>query len=237
MFMKISRLDAHHKLYFSLVVALVVFAGCYGRMSASVQFILVWIGYALTQLGLSWATILCVHPLEMKKISKVQDNNRTFIFMFVLIAALMSLFVVVILLKSTQQLTGTALTQHILLSVAAVMCAWALVHTIFVFRYAHLYYETKGKSAVKPANGLAEAKEDADVKYKEGLEFPEEKTPDYLDFTYFSFVIGMTFQVSDVEISSRRIRRLALMHSLVSFAFNTVIVALSINIISGLMTK
>ncbi|MBB5620509.1 putative membrane protein [Pedobacter cryoconitis] len=232
--MNIARLDAHHKLYLSLIVALTVFVLCYGKMSASTQFILVWIGYAVTQLGLSWATIFIVHPLEMKKISKVQDNNRTLIFMFVLVAALMSLFVVVLLLKSTQHLTGSALTLHILLSIAAVMCAWALVHTIFVFRYAHLYYESKGKNLVKPATL---GKEEDSSKYKEGLEFPEEKTPDYLDFTYFSFVIGMTFQVSDVEISSRRIRRLALMHSLVSFAFNTVIVALSINIISGLMTK
>ncbi|MBB5637954.1 putative membrane protein [Pedobacter cryoconitis] len=220
--MKLSRLDAHHKLYASLIVALLIFMLCYGKMSASTQFILVWIGYAVTQLSLSWATILRVHPLEMKAVSKAQDNNRTLIFVFVLVAALMSLFVVVILLKSTQHLTGNALSLHILLSIGAVMCAWALVHTIFVFRYAHLYYELK---------------ENSPSKYKEGLEFPEEKTPDYLDFTYFSFVIGMTFQVSDVEISSRRIRRLALMHSLVSFAFNTVIVALSINIISGLMSK
>lgn len=242
--MNIARVDAHHKLYLSLIVALIVFVVCYGKMSASTQFILVWIGYAVTQLGLSWATIFKVHPLEMKKISKVQDNNRTLIFMFVLVAALMSLFVVVLLLKSTQHLTGSALTLHILLSIAAVMCAWALVHTIFVFRYAHLYYESKGKNLAKSNKngaGLKKTdtteKEEDTSKYKEGLEFPEEKTPDYLDFTYFSFVIGMTFQVSDVEISSRRIRRLALMHSLVSFAFNTVIVALSINIISGLMTK
>lgn len=241
--MKLSRLDAHHKLYLSLIVALLVFVSCYGKMSASIQFILVWIGYALTQLGLSWATIFCVHPIEMKKISKVQDNNRTVIFIFVLAAALMSLFIVVLLLKSTQQLTGNALTLHILLSITAVMCAWALVHTIFVFRYAHLYYETKGKAGKTAGeqdsakNLVSDSKKNVQPQYKEGLEFPEEKTPDYLDFTYFSFVIGMTFQVSDVEISSKRIRRLALMHSLVSFAFNTVIVALSINIISGLMTK
>ncbi|KIO78107.1 hypothetical protein TH53_05835 [Pedobacter lusitanus] len=238
--MKLSRVDAHHKLSLSLIVALLIFGLCYGKMAASTQFILVWIGYAMTQLGLSWATIFYVHPIEMKKVSKVQDNNRTLIFIFVLVAALMSLFVVIILLKSTQHLTGNALSLHILLSVLAVMCAWALVHTIFVFRYAHLYYESKEKSAAGDdlkKSGTAEEKENVRSKYKEGLEFPEEKTPDYLDFTYFSFVIGMTFQVSDVEISSRRIRRLALIHSLVSFAFNTVIVALSINIISGLMTK
>jgi len=232
--MNIARLDAKHKLNLSLIVASLVFALCYGRMSASTHFILVWIGYALTQLGLSWATILVVHPIEMKEVSKKQDNSRTVIFTFVLLAALMSLFVVVLLLRSTQHLTGTALTLHILLSMAAVMCAWAQVHTVFVFRYAHLYYEFKGKPAKQTT---AQSNEDDASIYKEGLQFPEERTPDYLDFTYFSFVIGMTFQVSDVEISSRRIRRLALMHSLVSFAFNTVIVALSINIISGLMTK
>jgi len=64
-----------------------------------------------------------------------------------------------------------------------------------------------------------------------GIDIPEEPSPDYLDFAYFSFVIGMTFQVSDSRITSREIRRLALLHSLLSFLFNTVIVALSINVI------
>lgn len=222
--MYITRLDAHHKLYVSIVTALIIFAIGYGKMSGTTLFMVTWIGFALTSLSLSLSTILTVHPLEMKKIASLQDSNRTLIFLFVLIAALASLFGVIILLGSSQHLTGAALSLHVLLSIAAVISSWSMVHTTFVFRYAHLYYESvaKGKSSSK---------------YVEGLEFPEEKEPDYLDFTYFSFVIGMTFQVSDVEISSKRIRRLALMHSLVSFAFNTVIVALSINIISGLMSK
>lgn len=222
--MKITRLDYHHKLYISLAVALIIFGLGYNKISASTQFILSWIGYSVSYLSLSLVTIFSVHPIEMKKIAKGQDSNRTIIFIVVLVAALISLFVIVLLLGKTQHLTGTALTLHILLSVTAVLSSWALVHTLFVFRYAHLYYGAAKKNT-------------SDSKYIEGLEFPEEHEPDYLDFTYFSFVIGMTFQVSDIEISSRRIRRLALMHSLVSFAFNTVIVALSINIISGLMAK
>ena len=222
--MYITRLDAHHKLYISIVTALIIFAISYGKMSGTALFMVTWISFALTSLGLSLSTILSVHPLEMKKIASLQDSSRTLIFLFVLTASLASLFGVIILLGSSQHLSGTALSLHILLSITAVISSWAMVHTTFVFRYAHLYYEsvTKNKSSSK---------------YVEGLEFPEEKEPDYLDFTYFSFVIGMTFQVSDVEISSKRIRRLALMHSLVSFAFNTVIVALSINIISGLISK
>ena len=68
-----------------------------------------------------------------------------------------------------------------------------------------------------------------------GLEFPNEKEPDFLDFAYFSFVIGMTCQVSDVQVSSQSMRRLALVHGLLSFVFNTVILALSINLASGLL--
>lgn len=224
--MYITRLDAHHKLLISLVSALIIFFSIHAEMSLNTSLVITWIVYSFVMLVLYWSTILTTHPLEMKKMAKMQDSNRTLIFLFVLAAALASLFVVVLLLSSTKQLSGLELSLHVFLSVAAVVCSWALVHTIFVFRYAHLYYENA------PA-----VKDKAASKYTEGLEFPEEKEPDYLDFTYFSFVIGMTFQVSDVEISSKRIRRLALMHSLVSFAFNTVIVALSINIISGLISK
>src|SRR5690606_27864512 len=107
---------------------------------------------------------------------------------------------------------------------SAVICAWLLVHTLFTFRYAHLFYSRLGEEQERSG-------------FIGGLDFPKETKPDYLDFTYFSFVIGMTFQVSDVEISSRRIRRLALMHAVVSFIFNTVILALSINIILGIIQK
>ncbi|MBV8900598.1 MAG: DUF1345 domain-containing protein, partial [Verrucomicrobia bacterium] len=78
--------------------------------------------------------------------------------------------------------------------------------------------------------------DDRDGEPGDGLEFPNTKRPDFLDFTYFSFVIGMTFQVSDVQITSPAIRRLALVHGLLSFMFNTVILALAINLASGLLT-
>jgi uncharacterized membrane protein len=222
--MVFTKLDAHYKLLISVLVALLIFWAGQDRLSSPTQFILTWIGFSFVMNALSWLTICLTHPLEMKKIAKVQDSNRTIIFIFSLLAALSCLFVVLILLKTTKSMLGTELNLHILMSVLAVILSWGLVHTLFLFRYAHLYYEDAVQG--KP-NG----------KYLEGLEYPDEKEPDYLDFAYFSFVIGMTFQVSDVEISSRRIRRLALLHSLIAFGFNTVIVALSINVISGLVTK
>jgi uncharacterized membrane protein len=91
------------------------------------------------------------------------------------------------------------------------------VHTVFALRYAHIYYDC-----------------DEHGKAAGGLNFPDEDSPDYLDFAYFSFVIGMTSQVSDVNISGRSMRRLALLHGLISFGFNLSILGLCINMISGL---
>ncbi len=68
-----------------------------------------------------------------------------------------------------------------------------------------------------------------------GLEFPGERRPDYLDFMYFALVLGMTFQVSDVQITSRKFRRLAAVHGLLSFLYNTIILALTLNIAAGLL--
>lgn len=100
------------------------------------------------------------------------------------------------------------------------MGSWLLVHTIFASHYARDYYKT-GKS-------LSQWK-------KDGLDFPSDNEPDYWDFLYFSFVIGMTSQTSDVEVTSREIRRLALLHGVLAFFFNTTIVAMTINIIAGIV--
>ena len=90
------------------------------------------------------------------------------------------------------------------------------MHTVFALRYAHIYY---GDS-------------DDPNEHAGGLEFPRDDAPDYLDFAYFAFVIGMTCQVSDVGISSKPLRRLALLQGVLSFGFNTVILALAINTIA-----
>lgn len=97
--------------------------------------------------------------------------------------------------------------------------SWFLIHTIFAMHYAHSFYRQIDEGGDRG----------------DGLNFPGCDEPDFLDFAYFSFVIGMTFQVSDVAITSSRIRRISLVHALLSFLFNTVILALAINIASGLV--
>ncbi|PAW95747.1 hypothetical protein CKK33_18220 [Mucilaginibacter sp. MD40] len=222
----INRMDAHHKLYVSLGLAGICFFVTLGRFSGSVHFMVTWLTYAATSLTLSGLTIFNIHPAEVHREAHAQDSSRTIVFVFAVFASLASLLAILLLLRTTGSDKNTQqLTLHILLSLACVVSSWVLVHTIFTFRYAHFYY--------------CDIDKDADGKNPKpgGLQFPEENKPDYLDFSYFSFVIGMTFQVSDVQITSKRIRRLALMHGLLSFTFNTVIVALSINVVAGLMQK
>ena len=222
----INHVDAHHKLYVSVGIAAVFFVGTITQFSNPIHYMLVWMVYVLSTIVLSWITILSSHPAEVKNEAHAQDSSRTVIFFFVIAAAFVSLFAILLLLKHpSSKYEGESLAM-VFVPFACVAGSWWLLHTVFTLRYAHLYYfdmeqhQEKGKK-VEP----------------EGLEFPGDKEPDYLDFAYFSFVIGMTFQVSDVQITSKKIRRLALMHGILAFAFNTFIVAFMINIIAGLIQK
>ncbi|MGZ3778066.1 MAG: DUF1345 domain-containing protein, partial [Mucilaginibacter sp.] len=206
----------------SLVVAAIVFPLTYSTVSLPSTILITWMAFALSAILLIWITILSSHPREVQRIAKLQDSSRAMLFGFVITASMVSLLAVYFLLKSAKGHTANV-SGHILLAMAAVFVSWWLVHTIFTMRYAHMYYDTVADDGTPKKGG--------------GLQFPDETQPDYLDFVYFSFVIGMTFQVSDVEISSRHIRRLAWLHGLISFIFNTAIVALSINVISGLVSS
>jgi uncharacterized membrane protein len=220
----IYKISARARLLISLFVSFITFT-ISGKTPPAIQFILVWSSFAFTGLVLFWITILTAEVHEVKYIAKRQDSSRTIVFFFVLFAAIISLFAVIILLKILPDTRQAGYRYHIGFSIISVVLSWILIHTVFTFRYAHLYYTCRSEE-----QGIE--KED-----EGGLEFPGEDSPDYLDFAYFSFVIGMTFQVSDVQITSRQIRRLALFHGLISFVYNTVILALSVGIIAGLVQK
>ncbi|MEX8549255.1 MAG: DUF1345 domain-containing protein [Mucilaginibacter sp.] len=214
---KFKYLDSQHRQYIALAVALLTYF-LTRKQALPVNIMLTWIGYATSILVMSWISILSMHPSDVRRVASLEDSSVTFIFLFIIGSALASLFAVVLLLQSLKGLSKEQTITHVLLSIASVAVSWWLTHTVFTMRYAHIFYSTKNEEGG----------------YGYGLEFPKEPCPDFMDFVYFSFVIGMTFQVSDVEISSRRIRRLAWLQGILSFVFNTAIVALSINIISGM---
>ncbi|WP_266160070.1 DUF1345 domain-containing protein [Dyella silvatica] len=104
--------------------------------------------------------------------------------------------------------------QAIVLAAISIVLSWLFMNTMFAMHYAHGYYGDHGKQHT-------------------GLQFPETPLPDYWDFAYFAIVIGMTFQVSDVQITGRYLRRIALLHGVIAFFFNVFIIALSVNIVAG----
>lgn len=216
------RLDSHYRLLISLVSAVIAFFCLRSDHRLPAVILFTWITFASTIILMDWIIILSSHPREVRKIAKLQDSSRSFLFLFVIAASIASFGAIVFLLKSTKGHSAD-LNSHILLAITAVIISWWLLHTIFTLRYAHLYYDITRDDGTPRTGG--------------GLEFPGNEEPDYLDFVYFSFVLGMTFQVSDVVITSKSIRRIATMHGLLSFGYNTAILALSINVISGMVAQ
>jgi uncharacterized membrane protein len=219
----IAKLDARHRLAASSLAASLIWFGLRGRVQPSTQCIATWDVFALCVLGLAWLTIITTPPHKLHARAQEQDVSRTVIFIFVVMAACAGLFAVGFLFFANKGVVQRPhFFFHLLMSLVAVVASWMLVHTVFGLRYAHTFY------------GDPDGPE-GPLQHAGGLEFPGGRLPDYMDFAYFSFVIGMTFQVSDVQITSREFRKLVLLHGMLSFGFNTVILALTINTVSNLL--
>ncbi|MDF5720757.1 MAG: DUF1345 domain-containing protein [Rhizonema sp. PD37] len=172
-------------------------------------------------LGLTLWRISAATPEKMRRYAQRENEGRVAISILIVAAACVSLVAIGFLLGDTKKGQSTFLIAiHVTLAVMTIVDSWLLVHTIFALRYAHNYYQRSRSDQEQLA---------------QGLDFPDDHEPDYWDFLYFSFVIGMTSQVSDVQITSPNMRRLALIHGILSFFFNTAILAMSINIIAGLI--
>jgi uncharacterized membrane protein len=217
----IRQLDAHHRFFVALGAAILTLLALHGRGAFTTQLVAAWDVYAFVTLVLAWFVMTAKDPYEVRRNVRLQDASRTFLFVVVVWAATVSLFAVIVLLGASKNLPPFSFAIHAGLSVGAIVLSWTLVHTLFALRYAHVYYN----DALKVGRD----------KIKGGLIFPDDANPDYLDFAYFSFVIGMTCQVSDVQISSKTMRRLATVHGVISFAFNTAILAMFVNIVAGLI--
>lgn len=215
----INRMGPALKLLISAAVALLLYWITKELVNGFLWHVMLsWDAFCLCFLVLTWITFCTTRPQQIRNEARIQNAGKVAVFAIALLATVAALAAVLLLLldrsKSYSQVSGALVAAF-----GGLLLSWTLVHSIFAVRYAHIYY--------------ADHKEDSGRKAG-GLDFPGEMHPDFLDFAYFSFIIGMTFQVSDVAISSRSLRRLALLHSLIAFGFNTVIVALTINVIAGL---
>jgi len=187
--------------------------------SGSTRAIVAWDVGILVYLGLA-ATLFTTERIDrMEADTEAQQEGEWTIFWLTMAGVTMSFIAIISTFSGTKSEPPDQRSLHVILVAVTLLLSWTMTHTTFAFRYAHEYY-------ARDAGGP-----DID----RGLDFPGEKRPDYLDFVYFSLVLGMTFQVSDVQITSRKFRRLATVHGLLSFLFNTIIVALTVNLAAGLV--
>lgn len=177
-----------------------------------------WDVFAFSMLVTSWIVVFTRSPQQIRLIAEEEDGSLLYFYVIVLGATFASMITVLMLMVSGDT-AGAPKEIYLPVAIIGMMLSWVMVHTNFTFHYARIYYSKDSKDPSK---------------IEGGLHFPEEDCPDYLDFAYYSFVIGMTFQVSDVETRSRRFRRITLLHSLLSFSLNTFVIALTINLIASL---
>jgi len=171
-----------------------------------------WDAAALVLLIAAWSTILRYDAKATSARAAVEDPGRTLVFLIALGSSAFSLFAGTVILRDIGAFGPTEKTLWTVLALGAVALSWLLTHTVYGLRYAHLFYRAH---------------------HSGGLQFPGEHPPSEIDFAYFSFTLGMCYQVSDVAVTSSRIRRTVLGHSLLSFVYNTTILALTLNVIFG----
>jgi uncharacterized membrane protein len=215
------HLSARQRLLVAVAVGGAAWLLLPGTLQSSTRLVAAWDVFCLSSLTLIWAGTRQADVKHIRRMATRQDPGRTWAFIAVLVASTASLLAVVALLSDLATMRKSEITVHVLLSIGAVVGAWLQLHTVFALRYAHLYYSEN--LATDPPDALG------------GLDFPGGPPATYWDFAYFAFVVGMTAQTADVAISSTQMRQLVMLHGLLAFAFNTSVVALTINLVAGLL--
>lgn len=213
-----DRLNSFYRFFICIAVAIAVFFIVdIKHIDILTHYMVGWDVFSICMITMSWVTFFITGPKQIRWQAREQDPSKSIIFFFVLASTLAS-FLAVLILIVTKEEGNHGASYRLPIAVAGMLFSWFLIHTLFTLRYAHIFYgDHKTKSETHAG----------------GLDFPGDDMPGYLDFAYFSFVLGMTFQVSDVQITSKRLRHLALLHGLISFGFGTTMIALTINLIAG----
>jgi uncharacterized membrane protein len=175
-----------------------------------------WNAGAILYLVLAMRMMFWSTHERMKTRALQHDEGNTVVLILVVTAALACIGAIVAELAVVKELTGKLRYAHIGLAALTIVTSWAFTQIMFALHYAHDYYV----AAVRGEHG--------------GLDFPGGQAPDYGDFIYFASVIGTSGQTADVSFSTRKMRRIGAVHCVLAFFFNTTLVALTINIASGL---
>lgn len=203
---------ARGRLYLGAAAGIVAALVTPGTLPWNVRAMVGWDAGALLFAGLAWAMIARASAEQTRLRAAAEDTGRRVVFILAVGASVFSLFSAIVVLKQVRTLPPAQVPLFTGLAIAAVAISWVVTHTAYTLRYAHLYYRRRGTTRCLRFEGTAE--------------------PSDIDFAYFAFTIGMCFQVSDVVIASGSVRRSVLVHAIVSFAFNTTILALALNLVT-----
>ena len=195
-------------------------------LAPTVRLLLAWVAAGTADLGLAWLLARHFDAPRIRGRAKAQDESAAVLFLAMVVALCASVVAVVVLLQQTHDLPPPQRGAHVALSMLALATSWLWIHTLFAFRYAHRYYQGEDGGADAP---------DAHKAASGGLDFPGKEDPDYFDFLYQALVVGMTSQVSDVQVTSSSMRRLVTVHGLMAFVFNVVLLALGVNVTASLL--
>jgi uncharacterized membrane protein len=215
----IIRIGAMQRLAVVLTIAVAAFLAQSDSISWHTRAVVSWDLGALVYLWLAWWLIACADASMTRSHALGQDQSGYLIFLFVVGAACASIVAIGFVVGTIKELAFWSRAWHLTLTIAALISSWLLIQTVFAFHYARRYYAILHRERKAPPELL----------------FPGNREPDYLDFAYYSFVVGMTSQVSDVAVTSRQMRRLTLIHGALAFIFNIAVLALSINIIASVI--
>jgi uncharacterized membrane protein len=197
------------RLFLSGLIGLIVVAALPDSWALTTRMLIGWdVGIAL-YLAAALEVMARADLHHIRRQSALQDEGRVAILVLTVVAALASLAAIIVELGTTPGAAREPI--RLVLATITIVLSWAFIHIIFALHYAHEYHAEHRK-------------------HRGGLVFPGEEPPDYWDFVYFSFVIGMAAQTSDVSITSKAIRRTVAAHGIVSFVFNAALLALTVNI-------
>lgn len=171
-----------------------------------------WIAAASTFVVLVWATVIRLDPIETARHATREDPTQPVAQTLLLLASLASIGAIGLLLVESGTLQGAGALGLAAAALATVAASWCLVHLVFTLRYAGIYYRSGAT----------------------GIDFNQTEPPEYRDFAYLAFTLGMTYQVSDTNITSTAIRREVLRHAVLSFVLGVIVLAAAINLIVAL---
>lgn len=174
---------------------------------------------AALYLALGFRMMMACGGDVIRKRAARQDDGRVVILVIVLVAIALGFWTIFGVLSDAKQFSGEAKALHTAVAAATILLSWLVTQVVFTFHYAHEFYRPDDTAETRAG----------------GLEFPQDKSPDYWDFFYFATSIGAASQTSDIAIRTKALRRLVTLHAIISFFFNTAVLALAINIGASLI--